>query len=192
MSVREKSGLNILADLGISGGCQVLDPVFLLGAAHWRSIAKTWNGVPKEPYLLVYDFDGNDAMTEFAKTLAQKHGWKVVSFLKHPVFSENYGEEGPIAFLSLIDNAQAVLSNSFHATAFSLIFGKEFWAFNRKEAINTRMRDMVGSVGLQDRLVCDSTAPETPIDYAAVNARLQEQIEASKEYINRVITEKKA
>ena len=61
ISVREKSGIEIINQLGIKGAVQVLDPVFLLKQAKWIEIEK--KGDFREPYLLVYDFEGNEKNT---------------------------------------------------------------------------------------------------------------------------------
>ena len=60
---------------------------------------------------------------------------------------------GPLEFVGTVLNADTVLSNSFHATAFSLMFQKDFFVVNRNENINTRMQDLLESVGLSARLI---------------------------------------
>ena len=54
-------------------------------------------------------------------------------------------------FVNLILNAEAVVSNSFHATAFAIIFHKEFFVIERKERINTRVNDLLKVFGVEDR-----------------------------------------
>ena len=90
---------------------------------------------------------------------------------------------GPLEFLGAVLNADIVLSNSFHATAFSLIFQKNFYVVNRAEHINTRMQDLVGDLGLSNRLI--SVPPEKiiPVDYAAAVPRLEQKIATSKAYL---------
>ena len=65
----------------------------------------------------------------------------------------DYSLEGPEVFLSLILHADFVVSNSFHAVAFSVIFQKQFTVFNRFEKINTRMRDVVTLLGIPEVLL---------------------------------------
>ncbi len=189
ISVRERSGLGILKDLGIQRGCQVLDPVFLLDSQSWQALAKKWNDPNQNPYVLVYDFDGNPQIAEFARNMAEEKGWEVISFLKNPYIDKNFSQEGPLAFLSLVYGAQAVVSNSFHATAFSLIFGKEFWVFDRKEGINTRMRDMAMLVGAQDRIVTNQNVSGEPVDFVSIHERLDIAISKSKAYLQTVLGE---
>lgn len=190
VSVRESTGLAILNYLGIEGGHQVLDPVFLLNRQQWSSIAAQWSSPLSEPYVLIYDFENDGKMAAFAKNLATKNHWKLVSMLKNPHIPMDFSQEGPIAFLSLIQNAKAVVSNSFHATAFSLIFQKEFWVFYRNENINTRMEDLLTLMGVSDRLIrkYSSNVLEKTIDYENVNEKMKTEIARSKNFIDQVLS----
>ena len=187
ISVRESSGLLILDNLGIKNAVQVLDPVFLLKGTDWEKLEKDLSLC--EPYLLLYDFEQNPQIAECARTLAKKNGWKVYSVLHNPCCDRCFDQEGPLAFLYLIHHARFVLSNSFHATAFSLIFQKEFITFDRGEKINTRMRDLLSSVGVENRYGIDTkwNEPVEPIDYERTAERLETAIVESKRFIDSVI-----
>ena len=91
-------------------------------------------------------------------------------------------------FLALVHHAEFVVSNSFHATAFSLIFHKQFVVFNRSESINTRMRDLAYLSGTGNRLISqfESTNLEM-INYGLVQHKLDSTIENSKDYIAMVL-----
>lgn len=182
VSVRESSGVRIAEDLGVPGAVQVTDPVFLLDAEIWRALAAK---KPTEPYILVYDFDGSPQIEQEARRLSSKYGWKIVAMQKLSYADRCMSDAGPREFLSLVDGAAYVLSNSFHATAFSLIFQRPFLVFDRKENINTRMHDLIESVGLSQR-----THADDPIDWRAVQARLREKICDAKAYIAAVLQEK--
>ena len=95
ISVRERSGVDILTRLGVAGGIQVCDPVFLLPRSHWESIAPAQ---PEGDYLLVYDFDRNPKVAEISRQLARERGWKIYTiFFKqialHPVAGERFEGE---------------------------------------------------------------------------------------------------
>ncbi len=184
VSVREKQALTILENIEIKSATNVLDPVFLLSAEKWTDLSNEWNNPEKKPYILVYDFDNNKNIAEIARKIAQKNNLNIISILKNPYIKKDYSKEGPIAFLSLIKNAQMILSNSFHATAFSVIFQKQFLVFDRKEAINTRMNDFVGLIGCSNN---SNVSDASNIDYSIVNIKLYEQQNHSKRYIDMVI-----
>jgi hypothetical protein len=91
---------------------------------------------------------------------------------------------GPREFLGAIQNAACVISNSFHATAFSLIFERDFYVFGRKEHINARMADLMADVGLCDRLVIDPDGGEaSPIPWSSVREALERRIGESRAYL---------
>ena len=96
---------------------------------------------------------------------------------------------GPIDFISYIKNAEFVISNSFHGTAFSIIFEKQFAVVNRKEAINTRMRDLLSILKIENRLISENYNFNNlinDVDYKEVNKYLRERLEVSKTYLDRV------
>mgnify|MGYP002139215271 CR=1 FL=1 len=79
---------------------------------------------------------------------------KIITVNKNINYSDyNYYLEGPEKFLSLMYYAKYVITNSFHSVAFSLIFEKQFVVVNRTEAINTRMRDLLGLFDLSSLLI---------------------------------------
>lgn len=188
ISVRESSGLQILDQLGIHGAQHVLDPVFLLNRSDWENLCGGQPGT--EPYLFVYDFDRSLEMRAIAEQLAAARGLKLYTLQDLGYGDRNFAEAGPLEFLTLIRHASVVLSNSFHATAFSMLFEREFWVMNRQERINTRMRDLTESVGLANRLIAEKEqVTEDEIDYAVVRTQLQRYVNSSRAYLDMVIQE---
>ena len=179
VSVRESSGVSLLAEMGVKG-IQVVDPVFLLTKDAWEKIAVL---PPMQDYILVYDFDNNPKVKEIAQAVSRQTGKKIVSLFPVDWADELWVDAGPCEFLGAVQNAGIVLSNSFHATAFSLIFGKDFYVINRTEGINARMKDLVGDLGLADRLICTVPNAITAIDYPNVVSLLEKKIIASKDYL---------
>ena len=187
IGVREISALNILEDLGIDNGIQVMDPVFLLSKETWLNMA--YEVDKKQKYIFVYDFDGNELIKEIALKVAKKKSLKI-----YTVFKSDYSDKvikgmGPIDFISYIKNAEFVISNSFHGTAFSIIFEKQFVVVNRKEAINTRMRDLLSVLKIENRLISENHNFNNlikDINYEEVNKYVNERLEISKMYLDRV------
>ena len=189
ISVREKSGLKIVEELGIPNAVQVLDPVFLLDRNFWASIDQPLKHT--RPYVLLYDFDQKSEMVQFARRLANKNGWELYSVLSCNDCDRCFSREGPLTFISLVHHAEFVVSNSFHATAFSLIFQKQFIVFDRNEEINTRMRDLMSLVDLENCLYNNIQMEGlADINYPAVDAKLKEEIRKSKDFINKVMAER--
>lgn len=185
ISVRESSGVKLLQALGYEG-TRVVDPVFLLTAKQWDEVAS--HEGEGEDYILVYDFMNDPSIRAVAQRLAHHYDCKVVSIggRKLNYAQKCYRNEGPSSFVSLIKNAKCVVSNSFHGTAFSMIFGRDFFVVNRKDGLNSRMRDLLSHFGLIHRLV-DSYASDaillSSIHYESVVPILAEDIEFSKRWL---------
>lgn len=189
ISVRESSGKRILNDLGITKVTQVLDPVFLIDQKQWRIMgSKTY---PKQDYVFIYDFDSNPLINRMAQKLKVEKGYKIVTVNANIKYADyNYHLDGPEKFLSLINNAKFVISNSFHAVAFSLIFHKEFVVFNRTDKINTRMRDLLNSLGLAELLINTELQIEKfkyVINYSEVNEKIENLIIKSKGFLENAL-----
>lgn len=174
ISVRESSGIDIVKKLGIHNVKQVMDPVFLVDRSIWEKLA-IGNKV-KEPYLLVYDFDRNEEINKHAQKISQERNLKIVSIFNNSVADSCYVHAGPIEFLQLVYGAEYVISNSFHATAFATIFEKDFAVFERKEKINTRMRDLLEILELEN--INESKTYKDDLD---------RQINQSKLYLKEVL-----
>lgn len=184
VSVREKSAIDILEDMGIYNAEVVLDPVFLLNKEQWREIES--NTEFDDDYILVYDFEGTEEVRNFAVKYAKEHNLKIYSLYKNDYCDKCFEDYGPDMFLSLVKNAAFVLSNSFHATAFSLIYEKEFCVIKRQEGINSRMIDLLDSVGISDRIVSEYKE-FTEIQYSTVKELLELHIKTSKLFLDLVL-----
>ncbi len=191
ISVRETSGLNILNECGISGGRNVVDPVFLFSKTEWLNMLPIKD--INEDYILVYDFDGSQEVKHIAQKLAAKNNSKIYTIQDLPYSDKVLNNIDPIGFLSYIIGARTIISNSFHATAFSLIFHKDFWVVKRKENINTRMADVLSMVDLPQRIIDDTynLSEAEPINWTNVDALLNTNIAQSTLYLEQIEHEAK-
>lgn len=190
VAVRESSGKLILEELGFTNAHQVLDPVFLLDPNSW---SKLEDGSKEEnKYIFIYDFDSNPLIKQMALKLKKENGWDIITVNELINYADkNYFLKGPDKFLSLIKNASFVISNSFHAVAFSIILQKDFVVFNRSYKINTRMRDMLGSIGLEQLLILDEEMVHNhktnTINFSGAQEKLDVLINSSKTYLNNAL-----
>lgn len=181
ISVRETSSLKLLEHLGAKGQA-VLDPVFLLPQEHWKKLLikkESENGI------FVYDFDKNEFVKKLSLQIRNKSNLKVTTFFKTDYADGYMKNVGPLEFLTEIYQSKLVVSNSFHATVFSLIFHKEFYVIKRKEDINIRMIDLLKLVGLEDRLISseEDLQKVQPINWNEVDVIIQKERERSIQYI---------
>ena len=185
ISVREKSGLDILRQLGYTGE-NVCDPVFLLDSNEWLDLA---DAQLENRYVFVYDFDHSELIDQILKELKEED---IVSYFPSPQ-ADVVDESGPIGFIRNIAAAKLVVSNSFHATSFALMFHKPFCVIERKEQINTRMIDLLDCVGLKDRIVrsVDDLDKIQPIDWNEVDQCLNDYVMRSKLFLCSALKEDK-
>lgn len=186
ISVREKTALKILETIGVKGQ-EVVDPVYLLTKEQWSKFAGN-ERMCKEKYVLVYDLDlDNEKIKEEAERLAAQHNCKIVAvngLAKCPYAQKNINNAGPQEFVNLIKNAEFVLSNSFHATSFSIILNRPFATFYKKKNIS-RMADLLNNTGLQNSL--NPTTPNYEFNWDIINKKLEAMLAESKSFINRYI-----
>lgn len=161
LSVREKSGSEIMREVCGREVPVVLDPTMMADTSIWDTIDKMPPDIPKD-YLLVYRFGKMGYMEKQIQHIARELNLPV---LEIPVSIESYGKGtkllfgvGPEEFITLIRNARVVLTDSFHATVFSVLNHTQFYTFlrqgrNEKNNMNSRMENLLEMLNLENRLI---------------------------------------
>lgn len=157
ISAREYSMAQwIQKTLGLS--CSVnIDPVFLASSQQWGNMVKDNDG--KEKYVFCYNVQDSALMKDYieiAKRIAKENGWKVKYLSTNGHLKNKKGIEvekavTPPQFLSLIQHAEYIVTDSFHGTAFSIIFHKNFYVASNVKRID-RIKDLLELTGLSDRM----------------------------------------
>lgn len=132
VSVREQEGKDFLAEHGISSEV-VLDPTLMVDPEFWNRF-RTKKRIVKGKYILVYGFENASQkyadLIRAAKKMSEILDLPVVNPIMTPDLAyagfKNYTKCGPLHFLNLVDNAEMVVTNSFHGTIFSALFGTPF------------------------------------------------------------------
>lgn len=191
VSVREYHGVNILKEMDIESEW-VLDPVFLLSKEEWKNIMHPFN--KKEKYLLVYDFEKNGTLKEFAIRYAKEHKLKIYSINDtYPLLyaDKNFNSAGPVGFLTMIYNCDAFVSNSFHGTAFSIMFNKPVFVFNRhRHKVNSRMESLMTLFELKQCIEpCKDNinSIDANFDFDKINSILDTERNKSLDFINALL-----
>ncbi|MCI8417374.1 MAG: polysaccharide pyruvyl transferase family protein [Lachnospiraceae bacterium] len=190
ISVREKVLQQTLNDLGDNFVHQVLDPVFLLSKKQYQIILQK----PKlEKYVLIYEVEHDKRCITLAKKLAKYYNLKVVQINRiqnkfH--FEKIYPCVSPTEFLGLVQNADYIVTNSFHAVAFSLIFEKQFWVIKLKERFS-RLESILEIAKLKDRVLDNNDVDiERKIDFHIVKKNLEFKKKESEDFLETVLNEK--
>ena len=140
----------------------------------------------KSRYILVYDFLHDDRIRMFVAKLKDQYGVLVVSINDYRPLNYvdvNINDAGPLEFLDLVANADYIVSNSFHATAFSIILEKEFYVYPLMGQNNSsRMEDLLRGLGLEKRF--NPSEIQKNINYEIVKELLDNKRVKSTNFIN--------
>ena len=160
ISLREEKGVELIAPLVYIPVTVVCDPVFLLTKDKWKSVLKIRE--IKEKYILCYFLGDNDYYSSYSDMISKKMNLPMKSIPTNVWGYENcqglMKEVGPLEWVELIANAEFVLTDSFHATALSIIFNVSFLSLTRfkdsvKSSQNSRIYHILNIAELKDRLV---------------------------------------
>ena len=156
ISVRESSSVPLLNKVGIKARMCV-DPVFLLSEIDYMKFIKP---VPNNKYLLVYLVTPSTLLDNSIRILSEIYGLKVIlcsGFSKKCECDIFLKDLGPDEILSYLYHADIILSSSFHATSFSLLFHKQFFTILPNPKTNERIVDLLTIRGLSNRIITEST-----------------------------------
>lgn len=194
ISVREKTGAEMVKKL-IGRDVEVtLDPTLLLNKTDWLKLAVEYKR--KDDYILFYGFGMPTSMKSFLSTLARKTGLQIVVIsqaLRNRVKGIYEKCVGPEEYLGLFKNARYVVTNSFHGIAFSINFNKDFF-FEQLPAsdlinVNSRIENIRNLFSLQNREITNgvNSNVDKPIDYSLVNKILEEERRKSMMFLNQIV-----
>ena len=201
ISVRESGGSRLVQELTGKIPSVVCDPVFLLEKNQWNTISDT-SRCPKQKYIFTYFLGSGKKCREFTEKLSETTGLPVSGIVHNDSYAAHDERiEYPIdacspnEFLGLISNAEYVCTDSFHVIAFSTIFNKNFFAFNRftsrKYGTNSRLESFLKLTGLESRLIksCGKANDMVlnDIDYKKVNDKVLSLINKSCDFIEKEI-----
>lgn len=193
VSVREAStisGVSVYTDKAVRS---VVDPTLLLEVSNYRKIEDMPENIP-ENYIFFYQLEDDDfKMAKWCKALAEEKGLPIVYIYekKINIFKKEIYAYGvtPNQFLALIDHAAYIVTNSFHATVFSVTFEKKFCTFPTRNS-SSRMRDLLENIGLSKRMWSESVEIDESIDYENVKIKLKDFSESSKRYLKEALLDK--
>ena len=191
ISVREAGAVSVLNEIGIRNVTHVLDPTLLYSKDEWIKMLPCDSFVKTEPYLLIYTVEDNEERVyEIAKQIAKEKKLAIYQvsgaiIKKNSNSKKCFSNASPELFLRLVADADFMVVSSFHGTAFSVNFNKQFItvAPNR---FNSRVRNLLRMFGLEERYVdSDIELNYNAIDYDKVNMLLGRQRFISEDFIDK-------
>lgn len=176
IAVREDSAVKYLEDMGIVAH-QVLDPTLLVTVDEWNQLIK--KDISKK-YVLVYQIHNDKRVGKYAKEFAKKAKLPLIriSPFFHQIFREGKLRYLPDVseFLSYIKNAEYLITDSFHGTAFAINLNTNFVEILPNTNTGSRNQSILKLVGLTDRIVTDMndfSLMNKKIDFSRVNSILE-------------------
>lgn len=198
LSARETQGATLIENLTGKKVPVVLDPVFLLSAKEWRDI-QSQNYISRR-YVICYLVGNNKTLRQMIESSASKIaneldaqiiwiGCPSYMRIKNP-FDIGW-DIGPGEFINLIDNASYIITNSFHALAFSIIFNKEFLIVlpenegNKEKSLNSRQLSLLKKLNMLDHLGIQGKENNIiyKTNYKNINIILNSEIEKSQKFL---------
>lgn len=148
--IKKKTGLEV---------AEVLDPTLLLSKDDWKEKLNIKD--ENHRYVLVYAMNSATALLEYARKIARQlkmEVWVIRNYFKIQKGVRCISDAGPIEFVELFYHASYVVTNSFHGTAFSVNFRKQFSSiYNYKSP--ERAKRLLENCGLEKYLIKDLSNP---------------------------------
>ena len=191
ISMREKAGAELVKKLTGRDVSVLVDPTILLSKEEWQKIELKPEWYSGEKYILTY-FLGNPSPV--IEKIAKKNNWKIYNLMDKSnldLYASRVEE-----FVYLIEHAELVATDSFHACVFSILMNTPFLVVNRKEKgmadMTSRIDTLLELFGYQNRYIvngeCDLSDDEIlHMDFSNVKAIQEREIARSTAYMKKAL-----
>ena len=184
ISLREKQAVDALSPLFPNKIRQDLDPTLLLDSSFWRKLES-----PKlhpSPYVFVYMLRPDEKVIQIARKIAKERNCNIIftgQFADKFKGIKTVCDAGVEEFLSYIDNSEAIVTNSFHGTVFSILFEKPFLSV-KVSSTESRAESLLDMLGLSAQLIDEPLDNYSlQIDYTTAKSILGKEREKSLSYL---------
>jgi hypothetical protein len=190
VSVRESSAVTLCREhLGVDVK-RVLDPTMLLSTNDYMKLFDA-NGTPKSNgNLLCYIIDETPEKMSFVNKIAQERGlipFRVNSKVENLIAPLQERIQPPVEqWLRGFYDADFVVTDSFHACVFSILFNKPFFVLGNEKRGLSRFSSLLGMFGMENLLVTnkDLNEKQNDIDWARVMSLLAEEKKKAINFLN--------
>lgn len=166
LSVRENNGISIISDeLQLNKSVTVvLDPTLLLSATDWLNILPRSRFVKKRKYillyLLTYAFESRPYVFEVLQYLKNKYNYDIIALEGYTPKEKALGidmidmrDSSIYQYIDLFENADMIVTTSFHGTAFALNFGKPLVSIVPDDKGDDRQMSLMHDLGVENCIV---------------------------------------
>lgn len=181
ISVREKQGVEICKDLFGVDAEWIIDPVFILDSFKYKELA----GISKKkkaPLIASCMFMKKDKKID--KFLTEKYGYRVVELHNSKYTIEDW--------LNTIKTCEFLITNSYHAMCFAIIFNKPFICLSKDMGAASRFESLFEMLGIENQSIDSieeiySKDCIFKIDYEKVNKRIAEERERGLLFLKKAL-----
>ncbi len=189
LSVREAPGQALIFGLIGKDVPLVCDPTLLLAAEDWAQLEKP-HPAAQGAYILYYTIRSSATLWNKCKAFAKENGLKIVVIGGNPLKKWKKRDEqicyavdiAPEEWLYLLHHARYVFTNSFHGTAFSINYHKDFYV-EFSSLTNSRLEQITRTLELQAQIVGEGEVSGAAVDYTAADRVLTQMRNASMDYL---------
>ncbi len=179
LSCRENEGAKIIRDATRKEIPVLIDPTFLLTKDDWRVLTK--HIIVPNKYILVYmlgDITGD--YKQYIDQVSLENHCKIIDVMN----DIRYAGCNPNKFVALIQHADRVIADSYHAMVFAMIFHRPFtfidrvgWGMN----MNSRVKTLIDKMGVHiDRM---NAITEINVNWDVFEYKINKERNKAKEYL---------
>lgn len=201
LGIREKSGVELANKLGKRNDAQlVLDPILMLSKNQWINLEQKPNYISDKKFIITYFLGGrSEKIKHYLEKMSSIYNAEVINLDVEFLTDDKIENEAhfcttPNEFVWLIRNAECILTDSFHATVFSIIFNKPFIVFKRIATekgndMSGRIDTLLGLFGLSNCIDDVANPSKTPFRYKDVTNKINLEREKSLSFIRKALDE---
>lgn len=197
LSVREESGGKLIRELLNREAQVLLDPTLVLDKEAWSAALSLSAMSEDKKYALAYFLDEPSKKAKKMLRELSAAGFTILSlpYERQGDWFDRCVSAGPREFLQYVLGADVICTDSFHGTAFSVNFEKEFYVFEREyggaDNQSSRVTSLLERIGLMGRFNRDSVS-DKEIDYTFCRTVLETEREKSRQYLRNALNEVEA
>lgn len=185
ISVREEAAVRLCRGHLHCEAVHVLDPTMLLAAEDYVALLKDKKLEAPRGELLTYVLDETPEKARIIEKVATHYQYAI--YRANSRFEDwaaplTERKQPPVEqWLKDFQDAKFVITDSFHATVFSILFGKPFIVIGNKARGLSRIDSLLKMFGLEEHVVSSLTGLDVSWDYDLDTGRVQEVLQARRQ-----------
>lgn len=181
LSMREQFAIDFISSYSNIYPKLCLDPTLITEQSIWEPLID--NKWEHENYVLIYQVRYPKGDSKYLRNKALD----IAKELKCKVIDASNKKYTVEDFISLIKYARLILTTSFHATVFSVIFEKQFYSIKLNDGHDDRYASLLSLLHLENRCVdMNFKVKDEKIDYTTVRLRLVEIQKDSQDFLSTI------